>query len=107
MIDTQEITIGTDYGATVTVKDSAGAAVNLTGASATFRLDIGGTVYSGATSIATPASGVVGISIPNATTATFPAYRTGSAQVLVTFSGGTVAEILRFPFRTIPKLVTA
>ena len=104
MITTQDITRGTDWGATVVVKDAAGAAVNLTGATVGFIVQVQATSYAGTAAISNAAGGTISLSLTDTLTATFPVYAEGTGQVFATFSSGTVSEILRFPLRTLDRL---
>lgn len=107
MIATQDITRGTDWGATVVVKDAAGAAVNLTGATIGFIVQVGATSYAGSAAITNAAGGTISLALSDTLTASFAAYMEGTGQVFATFSGGIVSEIIRFPLRTLDRLEVA
>jgi len=104
MNETQNIVQATDWAATVTVTDEAGAVVNLTGSSVTFMVELAGTVYTCSAHLTTAASGLISINIGRSMTAAMKADAVGTGQVMITTGSGVALELLRFPVRTIDTI---
>ena len=99
----QIIVQGSDWASTVTVRDAAGTAVDVTSYSFELYAEVNGVKVTGAISKTSPATGVVSMSLGDTQTETFPAPALGVAQLWAEV-GSTRLCVLTFNILTVPEL---
>jgi hypothetical protein len=104
MIESQRIVQGTDWSATVSVTDDFNRPVDLTGAKASFRIELAGAVHACDAFLTDAVAGIITIVVPKAKSAVMAETSVGHGELVLELASGSVAQLLSFPIRLIDAI---